>query len=376
MAAFTDKLLHRMALAWLRRSAPPRGPKPTDSDLQRISRILVIRLDDRIGNAVLVTPLLVALKGRFSRAHLVCLLARRHWELRSLIPSADEFIPFDRAALARSPLGIRSLVRNLRSMNFDLVFDASDDRTVSFNHLIVTALSGGRFRVGHDRGEAAEFYEVPVPVPDTPRHAAEMHLDLLRAVTTFRSTPRPLLKPPREEGGFGARFVTEGGLNPLKPLVVLHPGGRGAKRWPAGGFAAVAGEIHARGLAEIAMVWGSNDEESAQEVINSAPEAIRPAGILSFSDLASLLRRATLFISGDCGPMHVASALGTPVLAIFLASDAAKYGPLGAHHVILNAQTSPVTTQLVIDRAVQLLMSLRNAKSTRDAETPQPESAP
>src|SRR3990172_8514874 len=157
MAGFAEKWLKSAAMSWLRRVAPPAGPRPAESDLQRISRILVVRLDDRIGNAILVTPLLVALKGRFSRAHVVCLLARLHWELREFIPSADEFIPFDRAALARNPLKIRSLLRQLREMKFDLVFDAADDRSVSFNHLLVTSLSGGRFRIGHDRGGAARF---------------------------------------------------------------------------------------------------------------------------------------------------------------------------------------------------------------------------
>ncbi|MBI5869309.1 MAG: glycosyltransferase family 9 protein [candidate division Zixibacteria bacterium] len=376
MAAFTDKILHRMALAWLRRAAPPRGPKPSDGDLQKISRILVIRLDDRIGNAVLVTPLLVALKGRFSRAHVVCLLARRHWELRSLIPSADEFIPFDRRTLARNPLRIRTLIRKLRAMKFDLVFDASDDRTVSFNHLIVTALSGGRVRVGHDRGEAAEFYEVPVPVPDTPRHAADMHLDLLRAVTSFRSTPRPLLKPPKEDSSYGDRFFSENNLKPALPLLIMHPGGRGDKRWPADQFAAVANSLHQQGIAQIALIWGPDDDECARDVMAATGSAVFPAGILSFNDLASLLRRSVLFLSGDCGPMHFASALGTPVLAIFLVSDAGKYKPIGPPDVVLDARQTAVTPESVTDTVVRMIQSSRSRTASQVVQTPQPENAP
>jgi ADP-heptose:LPS heptosyltransferase len=272
-----------------------------------------------------------------------CLLARRHWDLRKFIPSVDEFIPFDRAALAKNPLRIRSLIRRLRAMEFDLVFDAADDGSVSFNHLIVTALSGGRFRVGHARGDAAQFYEVPVPVPTAPRHAAQMHLDLLRAVTPFRSTPRPLLKPPKDDTGFADAFLSEVGANPSLPLVLIHPGGRGPKRWPASEFASVARLLRESAGVETAMVWGPSDEDAAHEVLAAARDAIHPAGILSFDHLISLIRRAAVFLSGDCGPMHVASALGTPVVAIFLVSDADKYRPLGPHDIHLDGRARAIT---------------------------------
>jgi len=365
MAGFVEKCLKVVATSWLRRVAPTPGPRPAESDLQRISRILVVRLDDRIGNAVLATPLLVALKGRFSRAHLTCLLARRHWDLRKFIPSADEFIPFDRAALAKNPLGIRSLIRQLRAMKFDLVFDAADDRSVSFNHLIVTALSGGRFRVGHARGEAARFYEVPVPVPAAPRHAAQMHLDLLRAVTSFRSTPRPLLKPPKDDTGYGDRFLSRVRANPALPLVLIHPGGRGPKRWSAAEFAAVARLLRESRRVETAMVWGPSDEDAAREVLKTAGDSIHPAGILSFDDLIALIRRAVVFLSGDCGPMHLASAMGTPVVAIFLVSDADKYRPLGPKDILLDGRTRAITPDDVAGALWQTIDHFQRAGSPR-----------
>ena len=364
MAGRVEQWLKGLGHWWLRRVAPSAGPPPTSVDLDKISRILVVRLDDRLGNIVLLTPLLVALKGRFSRAHVTCLLARRYWELREFIPSVNEFIPFERSAMARNPIRISPLLKQLQASHYDLVFDASDDRSVSFNHLMVTALSKGRFRIGHDRGEAARYYEVAVPVPGTaadsqPRHAAEMHLDLLRAVTPIRSHPRPLLKPPKTDNGFAAKFRAGIGADPSAPLVLLHPGGRGPKRWPASEFAAVTRHLGKNGEMIVAMVWGPADIAAADEVRSLAGSAIHPAGILPLADLVSLIRDAAVFVSGDCGPMHLAAAFNTPVVSVFLVSDAGKYRTLGPDDVLFDPRRQPFTPQDVAN-AVQSIAAVKH----------------
>ena len=122
-----ERFLNRIGFALLRFFARPVGPPPTDSDMADIRRILVIRPDERIGNAVLVTALLVALKDRFPRAHQSCIISRRYWDLRKHLPATDEFIAFDKRALARNPLGLFALVRRLRRGNYDLAFDAAVD---------------------------------------------------------------------------------------------------------------------------------------------------------------------------------------------------------------------------------------------------------
>lgn len=357
MAGRVEQWLKGLGHVWLRRAAPPAGNPPTSADLEKVNRILVVRLDDRLGNIVLLTPLLVALKGRFSRAHLSCLLARRYWDMKEFIPSVDEFIPFDRAAMAYNPLKIRPLLKQLQASHYDLVFDASDDRSVSFNHLTVTALSKGRFRVGHARGEAARYYEVAVPVPGVgadgqPRHAAEMHLDLLRTVAPIRSHPRPLLKPPKEDSGFAAEFRARIGADPSVPLVLIHPGGRGPKRWPAAEFARVARLLDEKHDVVVAMLWGPSDSEAAAEVQALAEGKIHPVGILPFTDLVSLIRNASVFLSGDGGPMHLAAAFNTPVVSVFLVSDAGKYRTLGPDDVLFDARRQPFTPDEVA-QAVQ-----------------------
>ncbi|GAB4318952.1 MAG: glycosyltransferase family 9 protein [Candidatus Zixiibacteriota bacterium] len=380
MAGIVEQWLKGIGRLWLRQVAPKATPMPTPlpaGELEKISRILVVRLDDRLGNIVLLTALLVALKGRFSRAHLTCLLSQRYAAMKEFIPSVDEFLIFDRAALAHNPARIRPLIKEIRQRNYDLVINASDDRSVSFNHMMITALSGGRIRVGHAHAAASRYYEVSVPLPaqkgkDAPvRHVVDMHLDLLRAITPIRSTTRPLIRRPTRDTGFGAAFAFR--TKPSgKPLVLIHPGGRGPKQWKPERFAEVAKALHATGEYRIGLVWGPADIDAADIILEKAKDAINPVGVLAFDDLVSLICSATVFVAGDCGPMHLASALGTATVAIFLVSDADKYRPRGDNDVTLDGRKSRITVERVVEAVKQATEGARATAARRAAITGKP----
>jgi ADP-heptose:LPS heptosyltransferase len=362
-----ERWLKRLGLALLRLLAPPVGAPPTASDIEKVQRILVIRPDERIGNAILVTSLLVALKGRFSRAHQSCLISRRYWGLRHHLPSTDTFIAFDKRAVARNPFKLISLVRQLRRGGYDLAFDAAGDHTVSFTHLALTALCGARFRIGHARGAASDFYELAVPIPEGVRHASEAHLDLLRAVTPIKSTARPLLRRPADTG-FATRFCASQRIATDRPMVLVHPGARGQKQWPAENFVETIRMVKQETDAVIAMVWGPADVAAAERVLNQAGKTVTAAGILSFDDLISLLRHATVFVSADCGPMHLAAAAETAVVAVFCASPLEEYHTLGAHDRALDGRQSPVTARQMADAVIDVLGTVK----ARPARTPGP----
>ena len=366
MTKVLERRLKQAGLFLLRLVARPPGAPPTAADLERVSRILVVRPDERIGNAVLLTPLLVALKGRFSRAELVCLISRRYWDLHPHLPSADEFMAFEKKRTIRNPFTLWRSLRNLRARRFDLVFDAAGDHEVSFTHLLLTALSGGRFRIGHARVGVAGFYEVAVPVPAAPRHAAEMHLDLLRAVTPIRSHPCPMLRP-RPDSGFAERFRRDAGWDSSRPVVVIHPGARGRKRWAPEDWVAVAQALHTGDNMHVAMVWGPADTETAAAVMQSG--YVRAAGILPFADLLSLVRSASAFVAADSGPMQLVAAAGVPVVAIFLSSDPVRYRPLGPRHVVLDGRAAPVTPAMVTE-AIRTVIASEPDTAARVVTTP------
>lgn len=328
-----------------------------------VRRILVVRPDERIGNAILIIPLLKAIKRRFPDAHLSLVMARRYWDLCEFIPSVDEFIPFDKRHYARNPVSFVAFIRRLRKVKYDLVFDASGDHSVSFTHLAITAYSGGRFRIGHDRGEAGQCYEVAVPVATTDRHETERHLDLLRSVANVDADPRPLIKQ-SADNGYAAKLWRECAWNSSTPTVIIHPGARGRKRWPAAKFAEVA--IRLTGLGhQVGVVWGPSDANAAAEMLQSVPGAVKHIGVLSFRDFVSTIARADVFLSGDCGPMHLAAA--TPprrgVVTVFVIDKSARYGPLGRNDVSVVDDAKNSIVEGVV-------MSITKLTSTNSAQTP------
>jgi heptosyltransferase-3 len=339
--------LKRLGLQGIMQSAPRARAKPTRADLPSKAKILVIRLDDRIGNAVLITPLLIGLKKQFPLGRLHCLLSRRFFALHGFIPAVDTFIPYDKRSYAHNPWKLKTLITTLHKERFDLVIDASDERVLSFNHAITTAHSGGRFRVGYDRQGSSRWLEVAVPPGDPERHAVQMHLDLLRAVFPVDEQTRPTLSV-KQVNSFGKDFREKNTVTAEQPLVVIHPGGRGPKRWPVSRFGELAEQILRRLSARPVFVWGPAENDIMKSAPRYLPDGALLVGMLGFADLISLLRSSQAYISNDNGIMHLASACGTPTIGIFTVSEVNKYHPLGPADRTFDESAAPVKTDDII----------------------------
>jgi ADP-heptose:LPS heptosyltransferase len=126
-----------------------------------------------------------------------------------------------------------------------------------------------------------------------------------------------------------------------------------AKRWPPDRYAALADKLHAdHGLAVV--LTGSDDDRPITAVVQRlmrAP-AVDLAGQTSFGVLGALFARCALFAGNDCGPMHLAAAVGTPVLAIFGPTDPAIYGPFSPRAVTLRGPRGLSTEEVSVDEAV------------------------
>jgi ADP-heptose:LPS heptosyltransferase len=137
-------------------------------------------------------------------------------------------------------------------------------------------------------------------------------------------------------------------IDPAGPLCVIHPAARWVtKRWPADRFAAVADRVAEAGW-RVAIVAGAAQREEAAAVGRLFRHgAIDLVGRTSLPQLAVLLRRATVLVTNDSGPMHLAAAVGTPVVAIFGPTDPRRIGPYGAGHTVLSASVdcSPCSRQ-------------------------------
>ena len=161
----------------------------------------------------------------------------------------------------------------------------------------------------------------------------------------------------------------------IRDFAILNPGaGWGAKRWPAERYGRVARALAARGVQSI-VNHGPGEESLAAEV-EAASEGAARLFQCSIGELIALTRQAKLFIGGDTGPLHLASALRIPVVAVFGPTDPARNGPYGTRSIVLRnpesstshariAQPDQAMLEITVDavvNAARTLLSNNNAQ--------------
>lgn len=279
-----------------------------------IQRILVLSFT-HIGDAVLSTCVVEPLRRSFPEASLTFLVGEKAAELLAGEPEIDDVF------VVGSEKGIRSRFRRMRSLwkyRFDLVVDLRD--------AFYSRFLGAR-RIG-----LREYRR---------RHAVERYLDALRRVGMDTSEARPRLTLSSEEKTFAENWLIEHHLLQTRPLVGIHPGGNWVyKRWIPERFAEVADAL-AESHQIQTLVFAGPGELSLQEKVL---RAMRSEGIavenLPLRALTALIARCDLYLGNDTGPMHIAAAVDTPVVALFEPTDDHRSGPYGKEHVVLRSGLS------------------------------------
>jgi len=185
---------------------------------------------------------------------------------------------------------------------------------------------------------ASMFYTRQVIVSGT--HVIEQNMSLARAVAQ-KPLEIPKVEFPHDEA---AEVACDARLRQLgqKDFALINPGaGWGAKQWPAERYADVAKKLAADRMPSL-VNFGPGEEKLAA-MVEQASEGAAKAVSCSITELIALTRRARLFIGGDTGPMHLAAALGIPVVAIFGPTNPARNGPFGTASIVLRSPESSTT---------------------------------
>jgi ADP-heptose:LPS heptosyltransferase len=316
------RLLGRLAALLL----PLRGGRPSPAELRRI---LVVRPDDRVGNALLTLPLVRALQQALPGAQIDLLLpAGRDAVLRGL-PGVT-LVPFEKQRFFRAPLRFLAALRALRAAGYDAALDASHWHSYSLTAALLTRVATRRFTVGGSNYRDA-LHSVTVDPPGPALNEVESKLLLLAGV----GLPVPAQSPPLEtalglsvQAQAFAQSVLE--AHALVRFAALNIGARKADhRWAPWKFAALArGLREGHGLLSL-VLWGPGEEELARAVVEGAGGAAVLAPPSDLDELAAVFRKAALVAANDTGPLHLAVACGAKVVALQLASDGARWSHRG-----------------------------------------------
>jgi heptosyltransferase-2 len=209
----------------------------------------------------------------------------------------------------------------------------------SFRSAVVPYLAAIRERIGYATDGRSPLLTLPVPPPSRDRHQLRDYDPLLRSRGIDPDTGPPRLPIPPESQALARETIARAGLSSgLERLILLAPGAAFSwtKRWPGERFGALAAELLARELA-IAIVIGPGEEELARTVSAVAEVPLPVLGAnLDPVGLAALASLARLVVANDSGPMHLAAAVGTPVVALFGPTDPGRTGPVGSPSIVLD----------------------------------------
>lgn len=303
-------------------------PAASDPPLHELQprRICLVK-PSALGDVVQSLPVLAGLRNRWPRAHVTWVVNRSLAGLLDRHPQLDEVIEFDRSGRGWSrAAAMFRMVRRLRREPFDLVIDLQG----LLRSGLVARLTRAPRRVGlaGAREGAARFYTDVVPIADVEESAVLRYWRVAAALGCRGGPPRPVLGIGPDERGWVARQLA--GLP--RPWLVIHPGAQWeTKRWPPESFAAVARQAHQARGASVVLVGGPGEGRLAAR----AAAEIRPCPMVDLSERTSLLQLAAVceagdvFLAGDTGPLHLAAAIGAPVVAVFTCTSPRRAGPYG-----------------------------------------------
>jgi lipopolysaccharide heptosyltransferase I len=312
-------------------------------------RIALVKLSS-LGDVVHALPVAATLKAARPNARLAWIVERREAAVLRDHPALDELIvvdtrrwrkartPGDLVAAGRDILAVR---RTLRARHFDVALDLQG----LIKSGVLAASTGAPLRVGFGRPwrrePARRLFTNREVAPPVARHVVEQYLALLAPLGI--TTPRLEFQLPTVAAAETRvdDWLTAAGLKARQRLVVLNPGaGRADKRWPVARFAELAARLGHDAGAHVVVTWGPGEERAARAIVEGAGAA-GPRALLApatdLDELISLLRRASVLVAADTGPLHLAAALGTPCVGVYGPTTAARNGPYGAGHATLAA---------------------------------------
>ena len=292
--------------------------------------ILLIK-PSSLGDIVHAMPTCAAIRQAYPKARLTWLVKREWAGLVERIGGVDRVWPVD-STLA----GWLSQVSLLRAERFDLVVDLQG----LFRSAAIGWLSGSPLFVGFANGREGSpwFYSRRVPVPQLEMHAVDRYLLVAMAVGAVESgTPEFRFCIPQTDYDEVDRLLSRSGVTPGTRWVAMNVSARWeTKRWPAASFAEVADRLQQEGCGAVVM-FGGPDERADVAAVRGMMKtsSIDLTGSTTVGLLPALLSRASLLITNDSGPMHIAAAAGTAVVALFGPTSAVRTGPYGVGHQVL-----------------------------------------
>ena len=269
-----------------------------------------------IGDAVLSTSVIQPLRRHFPDAHITFLAGPQAFNLLATDPNIDATLIYDNRGEHAGWKGRLRLINTLRTGKFDLVVNLRDS-------LIARCIGAEHWGLARR---------------DSNRHAVTRYLEVLQRQGVDTTNTHPLLELTEAERIAAHHFLEETGTESERLLIGIHPGGNWEyKLWDGKNYADVASILAEKLNATILLFAGPNERElqtRVAEMMDVPPILVKTDDL---RHLSALISACDVYVGNDTGPMHIAAAVGTPVVALFGSTNHIRSGPYGDPHTVVQS---------------------------------------
>jgi len=298
---------------------------------------ILIRGTNWIGDAVMTLPAVASIRATYPKAHIAILVKPWVADIYRLFSDVDEIVVYE--GKFDNPAGVFRLAQKLREMKFDLAILLQN----AIEAAIIAVAAGIPLRAGYDSDARGLLLTHRVRRTQEIKkiHQTGYYLEMVKilgCVPVGRDVHVETKINPAEAQNILRKFVPEASN---RNLIGIAPGATygPAKKWFPERFAAVADKLSKKFSAQVVVLGGKSDGETAQEVLKlSASKLINLAGQTSLLEAIYLISQCRLFISNDSGLMHIAGALNIPTVAIFGSTNPVTTSPVGNQSVIVRKE--------------------------------------
>ena len=308
-------------------------PKIAPLDPGAIKKILLVRTD-RIGDLIESLPAVTALRRRFPQSRIAFLATSYTSDILLDVAEINEVLVFDQNY---SPSRKQAFFKSLRAEKFDLAISLAP----YFKGALLAFKSGARWRIGYPDRAAGFLLTHKADSVDLLKHETESVLALTRIAGVDSLEPRAVISVNQKASSFALDFMRDSALTPADIKICIHPGGsQPHTRWPAARYAQTASALMEKYSAKVIFAAGPLDQAVLKEILSLMLKKplVAPAG-MRLRELAALIKNCDIFLGNNSGPMHIAAAVGTPVVAIFgpihPLEHERKWMPKGDGHIVV-----------------------------------------
>jgi heptosyltransferase II len=282
-----------------------------------------------LGDVVLTLPLIARLRQHFPQIQIDVITVPAHAAVLQQQPGIDTVMTYDKHGQQRGIRGFCSMVWQIRARRYALVVTPHR----SLRTALLVAWSGAPRRIGFAGWATRWAYTATVPRP-VQGHEVERNLQLLTALglQAAASTVHLTLCVAPAARQRAAEYFARGGMGPEDVVVGLIPGSQwGTKRWPAERFAALIDHLASMPALRCALFGGPQDRPLAEAILTKCTAPVLDLiGQTTLPELPAYLERCAVVVSNDTGPMHIAAAVGRPIVALFGPTTSAMgFAPYG-----------------------------------------------